>query len=184
MINRRLRNIQPFCCEDISHIENYDLAVADKDHLWEVHHRNEICEANRSRLDKGITTAKQLIADGMYYNRPACELIFLRHDEHRKLHGSHRHYLSKEKFSQTMKGHSVSDKTKLKLSTSLTNRRDMSTPVEMTRISDGFTKVFPSQQEAARWLATHGYPNQRSGNISNCCMGRQKTTGGCTWRYV
>lgn len=64
-----------FCDEDISHIENYDKAVADKTCIWECHHRRET-----------IYSRKELIEIGEYYNRPAMELIFLTPFEHKSIH--------------------------------------------------------------------------------------------------
>lgn len=63
-----------YCKEDIANIENYDVAVSDKDNLWECHHRRE-----------SIFTQKELKKLGEYYNRPAVELIFLPQSKHRTL---------------------------------------------------------------------------------------------------
>ena len=64
-----------FCKDDISLIENYDKAIADKTQTWHCHHRRET-----------IYSRSGLIEIGEYYNRPACELIFLTPNEHHKLH--------------------------------------------------------------------------------------------------
>ena len=79
MIN--LKNVKKFCKDDFSLIENYDKAIADKTQTWQCHHRRET-----------IFSRKDLIEIGEYYNRPACELIFLTPTEHHKLHklGKHR----------------------------------------------------------------------------------------------
>lgn len=71
------RNVKQFCCEDISLIENYNKAISDNTQIYECHHRNEII------LNK---YTEELIADDLYYNRPASELIFLTRQEHRKIH--------------------------------------------------------------------------------------------------
>ena len=71
------RTIKDYCCEDPHLIENYNEAVNDKTQTWHCHHRLEI------ELDK---TGKELEELGLYYNRPASELIFLTHSEHTKLH--------------------------------------------------------------------------------------------------
>lgn len=70
------KNIQKFCCEDISLIKNYDKAINDTE-IWDCHHRLEI-ELNLSR--------DELKERDLYYNRPASELILLTHSEHQKLH--------------------------------------------------------------------------------------------------
>ena len=64
-----------YCKNDISLIENYDKAIADDTQTWHCHHRRET-----------IFSRKDLIEIGEYYNRPACELIFLTKSEHMKLH--------------------------------------------------------------------------------------------------
>lgn len=66
-----------YCCEDISKIENYDIAVNDSTQRYVCHHK------------KGIElklTKEELQDAGLYFNRPADELIFLTVSEHAKLH--------------------------------------------------------------------------------------------------
>jgi len=75
MINRD--NIQQYCCEDISLIENYDKAITDKTQRWVCHHRFE--------TDYNMTY-DYLQEHGLYKNRPASELILLTEKEHRDLH--------------------------------------------------------------------------------------------------
>lgn len=72
-----------YCGDDISRIENYEQAMNDKDFTWDCHHRAEISD------DGSTTSVDELMKNGLYYNRPASELIFLRHDEHARLHSSH-----------------------------------------------------------------------------------------------
>ena len=64
-----------YCKDDISLIENYDKAFSDTTQMWHCPHRRET-----------IFSRKDLIEIGEYYNRPACELIFLTKSEHMKLH--------------------------------------------------------------------------------------------------
>ena len=66
-----------YCKEDISKIENYDKAISDSTQIWHCHHRTEIW---------WNCTAKDLIENECYYNRKACELIFLTPEEHKRLH--------------------------------------------------------------------------------------------------
>ena len=70
-----------YCSEDISIIENYHTAVADKEKKWEIHHRRECDDEGRTLL-----THKLLIEMNLYYNRPAKELIFVTRSMHIKLH--------------------------------------------------------------------------------------------------
>lgn len=66
-----------YCKEDLSKIENYDKAVNDSTQIWDLHHKTETW---------WNCTRKELIENECYYNRKACELIFLTHDEHTRLH--------------------------------------------------------------------------------------------------
>ena len=68
-----------YCKDDISLIENYDKAIADNTQTWVCHHRRET-----------IFTPKDLKEIGEYYNRSACELIFLTKAEHNKVHNKFR----------------------------------------------------------------------------------------------
>ena len=72
-----LKNVKKFCKDDISLIENYDKAIADKTQVWQCHHRRET-----------IFSKPDLIEIGEYYNRPACELIFLTPADHHRLHNN------------------------------------------------------------------------------------------------
>lgn len=99
MINKS--KTQWFCKDDISLIENYDKAIADKTQTWHCHHRRET-----------IYSRNDLIEIGEYYKRPAIELIFLTPKEHRKLHSTGNTYHknkkhseeSKKKMSESLKG--------------------------------------------------------------------------------
>lgn len=136
MIN--VHNAKSYCCEDISKIENYDKAIADKENIWHCHHRAEICYSK-----------KELIENGDYFKVPACNLIFLTKNEHARLHylygkstpdntgksigkgrklseehknkiktsatGKKHSIESNQKTSNTMKGHKVSEETKRKM---------------------------------------------------------------------
>ena len=89
-----------YCKEDLYKIENYDKAIADTSQTWDLHHRTEIW---------WNCTRKDLIENECYYNRKACELIFLTHSEHRRLHmkGKKRKPFTEEhrrKLSESQKG--------------------------------------------------------------------------------
>ena len=100
MINEK--RAKSYCRDDISLIENYDKAVADKSLVWHCHHRRET-----------IFSRKDLIEIGEYYNRPACELIFLTKSEHHRLHnlgkpawikGKHHSAETRKKMSEAKNG--------------------------------------------------------------------------------
>ena len=89
------RSAKAFCKDDISLIENYDKAISDTTQLWHCHHRRET-----------IFSRKDLIEIGEYYNRPACELIFLTPTDHHRLHnlGKSLSAETRKKFSEVKKG--------------------------------------------------------------------------------
>ena len=99
-----------YYCKDYENIENYDKAKADDFVGWVCHHR------------KGVDIpTEELQALGMYYDRPADELIFLTRSEHHYLHkkGKKRKPMSDEakiKLSISLKGRPVSKEHRKKLS--------------------------------------------------------------------
>lgn len=112
MIN--ITNTKSKCCEDISLIENYNIAINDTSQVWACHHRLETHTSNGDRRLVDITV-DELIALDMYYNRPASELIFMTKSEHSKLHtiGHHRNA-----------GRVLSEDTKAKLSIALRGNKN------------------------------------------------------------
>ena len=116
-------------CKDYENIENYEKAKADNFKGWEVHHRLETHNLYGERREVDIL-ADELKALGMYYNRPASELIFLTIKEHNaykkgkklseetknkiseankgennSMYGKHHTSETKNKISEAMKGH-------------------------------------------------------------------------------
>ena len=72
-------------CKEPEKIENYEKAKVDNFKGWQCHHRLETHNSDGERREVDITR-EELIALGMYYHRPAEELIFLPRSEHRSLH--------------------------------------------------------------------------------------------------
>ena len=101
-----------YCKENISKIKNYDKAIADTTQVWHCHHMTETW---------WNCTKKDLIKNECYYNRKACELIFLTKSEHSRLHRKGK-ILSKEhrrKICESHKGLKQSEETCIKISESL-----------------------------------------------------------------
>lgn len=91
-------------CKDYENIENYERAKAENFKCWEVHHRLETHNSDGERRDVDITAA-ELKALGMYYNRPAEELIFLRKGEHSSFNkGKKRSEETRKKLSDAHRG--------------------------------------------------------------------------------
>lgn len=72
------KNCTKYCRDSVSEIENYSLAMADDRNMWHCHHRLETDGSGMSR--------RELVKNGLYYKRPATELIFLSPREHQKIH--------------------------------------------------------------------------------------------------
>lgn len=124
-------NAEAYCSEDISKIENYEQAVNDDTQMWQCHHRREIDE-NKTRA--------RLIAEKLYYYRPAAELIFLTRSQHVALHnkgnkygigispwikGRHHSEKSRKKMSEKAKHRApISEETRKKLSISRSGEKN------------------------------------------------------------
>ena len=111
-------------CKNYQDIENYDKALADNFKGWQCHHRLETHTSDGKR--KGIDIPREkLLALGIYWNRPASELIFLTSKEHKQLHmkGKPRSEETKKKMSDAKKGKPKSEETKKKMSLQKTGRR-------------------------------------------------------------
>ena len=95
-------NVRKFCCEDIRNIENYDKAIADSDRVWHCHHRLEV-------FWWFVSSAEDLKKQGLYYDRPASELIFLTRNDHMKLHHQNRTNETKKKMMKTRSMNGISE---------------------------------------------------------------------------
>ena len=94
-------------------IEGYDKAFADEAQTWDCHHRLETHTSDGERRLVDISRP-ELIALGMYYDRPPEELIFLKSAEHKSLHNKSEEW--KRKISEANKGKHLSEETRRKLS--------------------------------------------------------------------
>lgn len=115
--------IKKYCCEDISLIENFDIAVNSLE-KWECHHRLETYTSDGERRLVDISKT-ELIALDMYYNRPASELIFLSHGQHRILHHKDKKVSEEtcKKISEVKKGKKISEETRKKISEVMKGRK-------------------------------------------------------------
>ena len=165
MINERCA--KSYCSEDISLIENYALAVADTTQTWDCHHRGEV-------LPCGRFSPNDLNKFGLYYNRPAAELIFLTKAEHTHLHkiGVHLSEAHKKALSDVLKGVPKSEATKKAVGEAHSKKI-----LQFTK-SGEFIREWPSAMEASRQL---GISNV---SICNCCNGKYKSAGGYVWKYA
>ena len=159
-----------YCCEDQSLIENYDKAISDTTQIWHCHHRGEV-------LPCGRFSPNDLNKFGLYFNRPAAELIFLTQTEHNRLHfkGVPRGPMSeatKKAISETLKGHSVGEVTKKSISEARSKK-----VLQLTKAGE-FIREWPSAMEASHRLGI------AQPSICICCLGKRKSASGFVWRYA
>lgn len=76
-----------YCKETIENIENYALAKKDNFKGWVLHHKLETHDKYGNKREEEIPhiILKSL---GLYYYRPAAELVFMTNSEHSTLHNS------------------------------------------------------------------------------------------------
>lgn len=111
-------------CRQPELIENYSKAIEDNSEIWACHHRLETHNSDGERRLVDIL-GSELIALGLYYDRPPEELIFLTQSEHMRLHrigksgamkDKHHSEETKRKMSESHKGKPKSEDHKRKLS--------------------------------------------------------------------
>lgn len=94
----------------------------------------------------------------------------------KKLTGLKRSEETKQKISQAKQGHNCY--LNQERSQKLRQNSSLKKEIIQYSLNDEFIKVFPSANEAGRYL-------NRSGNsIADCASGRQKTAYGYIWKYV
>ena len=105
-------------CKEPEKIENYEKAKADNFKGWCCHHRLETHNSDGERRLVDISY-QELKALGMYYNRPAEELIFLTSREHNAFNkgkGKPKSEETKKKMREAQKGKPKSEEHKKKIS--------------------------------------------------------------------
>lgn len=170
------KTLKKFCCEDISLIENYEKAVNDKEKTWHCHHRKE---------DEGYTLI-QLKQMGLYYQRPASELVFMDPQEHRSLHFKQKPKTSqhKKKISKSHIGKTHSEETKRKISENrkgkcIGDKNPSSRKVyQIDKNTGEIVKIWDSMRLASKTLKIN------SPNIWACCNYNRNEAGGFIWRYA
>ena len=108
---KRVWRLKHYCKDDLSRIENYELAKKDNFVGWQIHPRLEFTlNGERAR------TSDELIRMNMYYGRPYFELIFLRTQDHRRIHNAdpvRKSNISKHGVGMSGKRHSAEAKLKM-----------------------------------------------------------------------
>ena len=146
-----------YCSDEISLIENYHEAIADEERTWQIHHRRESDSEGRT-----LFTHKQLKDMGLYFNRPAAELIFVTKSMHCKLH--------REIYEKRGKKYGPINGKKGAIKLSI--------PILQFTKDGAFVKEWSSAKEAERQLGIF------QSSICNCLKGHRKSAGGYIWRYA
>lgn len=117
------QTVKKFCEGDFTKIENYNKAIVDST-TWDCHHRLETHNSDGERRLVDLTS-KELIALGMYYDRPPEELIFMTSLDHHRLHrtGKHLSEETRRKLSEVNKGKKRSEEARKKASEALKGRK-------------------------------------------------------------
>ena len=145
MIN--FKQAKRYCKEDISKIENYAAALADTTQIWVCHHRTELW---------WNCSMKDLIKNECYYNRKACELIFLTPTEHHSLHNKGKRYTdeTRRKISESLKGENnpnfgkfFSEETRRKMSEAKKGRT--LSEEHRKKLADAAKKSWENKKEAS-----------------------------------
>ena len=116
MTENQRRNWYKFCSESLDKIEHYEEALAENFKGWCIHHRLEI-QPDGTRMSR-----QELKDKGLYYGRPASELVFMRRGEHNRLHitifnkGRTLSSEHRKKLSEAHKGKHLSAETRKKMS--------------------------------------------------------------------
>lgn len=143
-IKQQIYHTPYFAPGELTKIEHYAEALADNFSGWVIHHRlelNDDCSINMYRDD--------LIVANLYYSRPADELVFLRSDEHTKMHAnSHSLGLARTTSSTTKEKQSMA---KIKA-----NNTEHRYAVVSDMVQRGETLSFTDYQFYRRYCARNG----------------------------
>ena len=73
------------CNTSIDNVEGFDPEILESDRGWVLHHRLELEDKFGNPRDEEVS-AWVLMRLGLYYNRPASELLWVRKGEHATMH--------------------------------------------------------------------------------------------------
>ena len=128
-----------YCSEPLDKIEHYEEALSEGFKRWDIHHKLEI-QPDGTRISR-----QELIDQNLYYGRPASELVFMRHGEHRMLHNIGNTY---------MKGHKHSEESRRK--NSLAHRGKQLSAEHRQKISEAHKGKHPSAETRRKLSVNNG----------------------------
>lgn len=194
-----IKKAKQYCCQSIEKIEGYDKMLKSSKE-WCCHHRREIYD-NKSR--------KQLIDEGLYYNRPASELIFLTQKKHRSLHAKHPTDEAREKKSAAFTGEKnpmFADNPENYMSDEAVKEKHRKQSEKMKEFWSRKREIDPSMKKKTErksqktpivQLTMQGQLFREFEKMSDalqygfnlgciylCCHGKTKSHGGYRWQYA
>ena len=160
-------------CSDIENVENYEKAKADDFIGWDCHHRLETHTPDGERRLVNISAA-ELKALGMYWHRPADELIFMKESEHKSLHYKGNQYSkgkkqseeTKNKMREAHKGKKFSEEHRNNLSIALKGKKQS---------EEHRRKNSESHKGQTPWNKGNKMPDDFRKKISEVNKGRKRT---------
>ena len=199
-----IKCIKKICNEPVEMIENYLIAKNDESQYYSCHHKNEI----RSILGMTVhITKEELIGLGLYFHRPANELIFLPRTEHSKLHHKNPDFrehisvtkkgrvsnrkgcrLTEEQKKRMSEGHkrNLNDITRSRLRKAYKHHQpkllaSLRKPIIQIDINTGEqVGCFNSIKDANDYFGLSSH----NSNIGACCRGIKKTAYGYKWKFA
>ena len=138
------KEARKYCKDDISKIENYELAIADTTRTWQCHH-----------ILGEILTRQQLLEHDFYYDVPPCMLKFVTKAEHNRLHkkGKHPSEESRKKMSEAKKGKHPSEESRKKMSAT---RKGKPSPRKGVPLSDETKRKLSEARKGKSWKLIDG----------------------------
>ena len=138
------KQARKYCKDDISKIENYELAIADTTRTWHCHH-----------ILGEILTRQQLLEHDFYYDVPPCMLKFVTKAEHNRLHKKGKQYTieSRKKMSEAKKGKHPSEESRKKMSAA---HKGKSSPRKGVPLSDETKRKISEARKGKSWKLIDG----------------------------
>lgn len=174
---KRLNNVSSVFVDFMEQdkVENYEKAKADNFNGWDCHHRLETHTSDgEERPFNAQLSMEELIALGVYYNRPAEELIYLTREEHMSIHKRNNTYwVGKHHSEETKKA--ISEKNKGKVLTEEWRKKQS----ESHKNSEKCREAQKRATEAAKVANTGRHHTEDAKNrIANSHKGKKYWTNG------
>ena len=159
-------------CPEFNKVENYEKALANEFYGWVLHHRRGIDETGHN------IPREEMVVQGLYFNRPPEELIFVTRSEHRRLHNSNfkGKPLSDERrkrLSEVLKGRKFTAEHKERIAEAARQRwADSSKRKEQSeKLKDIFLNPELREKRRVSKLGTHWWNNGSVNKLSRDCPG-------------